>query len=89
MGAYSLLVPSIRMAPLAITKSPLLTSGCIPPQVPMRIKVSAPAFTNSSMAMEAEGPPIPVDVTLTFVPFKYPVYVTNSLLSATSLASSR
>ena len=32
---------------------------------------------------------IPVDVTLTFSPPRYPVYVTNSRLSATSSASSR
>ena len=39
--------------------------------------------------MAADGPPIPVDVTLTFSPSKYPVYVTYSRLSATSFASSK
>ena len=34
------------------------------------------------MAMEADGPPIPVDVTLTFTPSRVPVYVIYSLLSA-------
>ena len=68
MGAYSLLVPSIRIAPLAITTSPLITFVCMPPQVPIRIKVSAPDITSSSIAIAAEGPPMPVDVTLTFTP---------------------
>ena len=39
--------------------------------------------------MAADGPPIPVDVTLTFSPSKYPVYVTYSRLSAISFASSK
>ena len=42
-----------------------------------------------TMAMEADGPPIPVEVTLTISPSRYPVYVMYSLLSATSLASSK
>ena len=73
MGAYSRLVPSMRMAPVATTMSPLFTGICIPPQVPMRTKVSAPQRTSSSMAMEAEGPPMPVEVTLTFTPSRVPV----------------
>ena len=64
----SLLVPSIRMAPVATTISPPFTSMSIPPQVPTRINVSAPHSTNSSMAMDADGPPMPVEVTLTFSP---------------------
>ena len=89
IGAYSLLVPSILIAPLAITKSPPHTSSFIPPQVPTLIKVSAPHLTSSSSAIADEGPPIPVEVTETFTPSKYPVYVTYSLLSATSFASSK
>ena len=38
-----------------------------------RMKVSAPIFTSSSTAMAAEGPPIPVEVTLTFSPRRVPV----------------
>ena len=53
------------------------------------MKVSAPHLTNSSNAIAADGPPIPVEVTLTFSPSKYPVYVTYSLLSATNLALSK
>ena len=34
------------------------------------INVSAPHLTNSSKAIAADGPPIPVDVTLTFSPSK-------------------
>ena len=41
------------------------------------------------MAMDAEGPPIPVDVTLTFTPSSVPVYVTYSLASATWTGSSK
>ena len=73
IGAYSRVVPSIRIAPFAITTSPLFTSSCIPPHVPIRIKVSAPDITSSSMAIDADGPPIPVEVTLTFTPSRYPV----------------
>ena len=73
MGAYSRLVPSMRTAPVATTRSPLFTSSLIPPQVPTRIKVSTPMLANSSMAIEAEGPPTPVDTTLTFSPSKVPV----------------
>ena len=61
---------------------PLRTSSCIPPHVPTRMNVSAPHLTSSSIAMAADGPPIPVDVTLTFLPSSVPVMVTYSLLSA-------
>ena len=66
IGAYSLLVPSILIAPVDTTISPLFTSVCIPPQVPILINVSAPHLQSSSIAIAADGPPIPVDVTLTF-----------------------
>ena len=39
--------------------------------------------------MAADGPPMPVEVTLTLTPLRKPVYVVNSLLSATSFASSK
>ena len=58
------------MAPVAMTKSPPIISVCIPPQVPTLKKVSAPTLTNSSRAIEADGPPIPVEVTLTLTPSK-------------------
>ena len=73
MGAYSRLAPSMRTAPVATTISPLVTSSLMPPQVPTRTKVSAPRLASSSMAMEAEGPPMPVDTTLTFSPSSVPV----------------
>ena len=73
MGAYSRLVCSKRIAPVATTTSPLRTSSSIPPQVPTRINVSAPMLCSSSMAMEAEGPPIPVEQTETFSPSSVPV----------------
>ena len=52
MGAYSMEVCSKRMAPVATTMSPDLTSRSMPPQVPVRMKVSAPSLCSSSMAME-------------------------------------
>ena len=73
MGAYSRLVPSMRTAPVATTRSPLFTSRRMPPQVPTRTKVSAPKLDNSSIAIAAEGPPIPVDTTLTRSPKSVPV----------------
>ena len=73
MGAYSRLVPSIRMAPVATTMSPPLTFISMPPQVPTRMKVSAPHLCSSSMAMEADAPPMPVEVTLTGTPSRVPV----------------
>ena len=73
MGRYSRLVPSARMAELATTMLPGMTFAFMPPQVPTRMKVSAPIFTSSSTAMAAEGPPIPVEVTLTFSPRRVPV----------------
>jgi len=63
-----LLVPSMRMAPVAMTMSPPFTFRSMPPQVPTLRKVSAPQATSSCMAMEADGPPMPVEVTLTFSP---------------------
>ena len=73
MGAYSRLVCSKRMAPVATTMSPDWTFKSMPPQVPTRIKVSAPMAVSSSMAMEAEGPPMPVEHTDTFSPRSVPV----------------
>ena len=73
MGAYSSEVCSKRMAPVATTTSPGSTSMSMPPQVPTRIKVSAPRLCSSSMAMEAEGPPMPVEQTVTFSPSIVPV----------------
>ena len=55
------------------TRSSLWTSRAIPPQVPVRIKVSAPAAWSSSMAITAEGPPMPVEQTVTFSPSRVPV----------------
>lgn len=50
-----------------------LTSSLMPPQMPTRTKVSAPTAVNSSSAMTADGPPMPVDTTLTFAPSSVPV----------------
>ena len=73
IGAYSRLVPSILTAPVAITISPPMTGSAIPPHVPMRMKVSAPDAKSSSTAIDADGPPMPVEVTETRSPSRYPV----------------
>ena len=57
MGTYSLLVPSMRMAALATTRSPPITGVAIPPQVPMRIRVRTPVWYSSSTPMAVGGPP--------------------------------
>ena len=61
------------MAAVATTMSPERTGRSMPPQVPVRIKVLTPHFTSSSMAMAAEGPPMPVEQTLTVSPRSLPV----------------
>ncbi len=43
------------------------------PQLPTRTSVRAPALTSSSTAIAAEGPPMPVEVTLTGTPSRLPV----------------
>lgn len=55
--------------------TPLVCSNNINTQnsTPTLINVSAPQSVSSSIAIEADGPPIPVDVTLTFTPSRYPV----------------
>ena len=45
----------------------------MPPQVPTRMNVSAPMLCSSSIAMEADGPPMPVEQTDTFSPRSVPV----------------
>ena len=79
-------VPELRI--LATTMSPACTFRSIPPQVPVRIKVSAPHLTSSSIAMEAEGPPMPVEQAVTFSPSSVPVQTVYSRFWATCLASS-
>ena len=72
-GAYSRLVPSWRTAPVAITQSPARTRRSMPPAVPTRMKVSAPTANNSSIAIALDGPPMPVEQTLTRSPSRRPV----------------
>ena len=67
-GGVPRLVCSYRMAPVATTTSPDWTFRSIPPQVPVRMNVSAPHLWSSSIAMEAEGPPMPVEQAVTFSP---------------------
>ena len=70
----------MRTAPVATTTSPDWTSVRMPPQVPTRRKVVTPSWASSSMAMAAEGPPIPVEQTLTGWPSRAPVQVQYSRL---------
>jgi hypothetical protein len=67
-GTYCALVPSSRTAAWATITSPRRRPGCIAPQEPTRIRVWAPRLQSSSTAIAAEGPPIPVEVTLTTSP---------------------
>lgn len=71
-------MPSFRTAPVGMTKVPTFKSGWMAPQVPTRSRVWAPLCTSSSTAMEAEGPPMPVEVTVTGTPFNLPFQVQNS-----------
>ena len=57
--------------------------------MPMRMKVSAPHWMSSSMAMAVEGQPMPVEVHETLMPSTVPVKVRYSRLKATSWASSK
>ncbi len=67
------------MAACAIAKSLGFTFKLSPPAVPTCINVSAPTSISSSTAIEAEGPPIPVEVTDTSTFLYLPVAVTYSL----------
>ena len=55
----------------------------MPPLVPTRIKVSAPTRDNSSIAIAADGPPMPVEQAVTFSPSSVPVHTLYSRLQAT------
>jgi hypothetical protein len=81
-------VPSSRIAAVITASSPLNESGCIAPDVPTRMKVSAPILISSSTAMAADGQPIPVETTLTRSPSSVPVQVSYSRLRATRTGSS-
>ena len=63
-----LLAPSSRTAPLTSTRSPIFTSGCSAPQLPMRIMFFTPRFLSSSTAIPAEAPPMPVETASTRMP---------------------
>ena len=52
---------------LTMAISPVFVSGCIPPEVPTRMKISAPILISSSTAIAVEGQPIPVETTETDV----------------------
>src|SRR4029077_8864126 len=88
-GTYPFGVPSLRTAPVAMTRSPILISGCAAPHVPTRRNVCTPSSFSSSIAIATDGPPMPVDIADTVVPPSVPVKVRYSRLNATSRASSR
>src|SRR3984893_9758578 len=62
VGTYPFGVPSLRTDPSAITRSPILISGCAAPHVPTRRKVCTPSSLSSSTPIATDGPPIPVDI---------------------------
>src|SRR5229473_437512 len=55
-GTYPLGVPSLRTDPIAMTRSPILISGCAAPHVPTRRNVWTPSSPSSSTAIATEGP---------------------------------
>ena len=74
IGAYSFDVPSARIAPVATTISPPLYIECHTAACSDADKrIGHSHWISSSIAMEADGPPMPVDVTETFTPSKVPV----------------
>src|SRR6267143_2630625 len=88
-GTYPLGVPSLRTEPVAMTRSPILISGCAAPQVPTRRNVCTPSSLNSSIPIATDGPPIPDEMVETGTPSRLPVNVRYSRLNATSRAPSR
>lgn len=68
IGAENSLVPSFLMAEFTITRSPASTVGSMYPQVPTLMKVSIPSLESSVTAIEAEGPPMSVEVITTSIP---------------------
>src|SRR5713226_6778422 len=88
-GTYPLGVPSLRTAPMPMTRSPILISGWAAPHVPTRRNVCTPSSLSSSTAIATEGPPMPDEIVETGTPSRLPVNVRYSRLKATSRASSR
>ena len=72
-GRYAWAVPPARIAPLTMTGSPMSMPSRRARADPTRMKVSAPQRLNSSMAMAVDGPPMPVEHTLTGTPSYVPV----------------
>jgi hypothetical protein len=58
--------------------------SCRPPAEPTRMKISTPTLESSSTAMEAEGPPIPVEHTPMGMPPAVPRKPRNSRLRMVS-----
>jgi len=79
----------MRTLPLTTTMSPHWTSAQVEAQVPTRMKVSAPHLWSSSTQMAVEGPPIPVEVTVTRSPSSVPSQVVNSRFRVTMRGLSR
>ena len=71
----------MRTLPLTTTMSPHWTSAQVEAQVPTRM--------SSSTQMAVEGPPIPVEVTVTRSPSRVPSQVVNSRFRVTMRGLSR
>lgn len=67
-GAKCRLAPSRRTDAVVTVTSPTLICGRIAPVVPIRRKVRMPSCASSSTAIEVDGPPIPVEQTITGLP---------------------
>jgi len=66
--AYCLLVPSSLTAASATIRVPIFACGLIAPQVPTLIMSLTPSLASSSTAIAVEGPPMPVDIDITYSP---------------------
>ena len=77
-GTYSRPVPLLRMAPVGMMRVPGTSVGSMAPQVPTRMRTSAPHFFSSSTPMAVLGPPMPVDMTVTVSPSRVPFQVVYS-----------
>src|SRR5215831_6279176 len=88
-GTYASGVPSLRTAPVAMTRSPIRMPGWPPPHVPTRRNVWTPSSPSSSTAMAMDGPPMPLEQVDTGVSPTRPVNVRYSRDQARSSAASR
>ena len=87
-GAKWWLAPSRRTAPVVTMTSPGSMWGWIAPVVPTLRNVVTPSCASSSTAIDVDGPPIPVEQTMTSAPPTVPRIDVNSRFDASGTGSS-